>query len=83
MKRVYFCAQFNPSPLLALAVQPTQADDKFEPWLEELIKEALSKNISQETPAAMLVLRLDDRVIKLRNKQPEFTQTLANYLEND
>ena len=68
--------------ILALAVRPTQADDKFELWLEELIKEALSKNISQETLAASTpYLRLDNRVIKLRNKQPEFTQTLANYLE--
>ena len=68
--------------ILALAVRPTQADDKFEPWLEELSKEALSKNISQETIAASTpFLELDDRVIKLRNKQPEFTQTLTNYLE--
>ena len=69
--------------ILALAVRPTQADDKFEPWLKELSKEALSKNISQETLAASTpFLRLDDRVIKLRKKQPEFTQTLTNYLEN-
>ena len=68
--------------VLALAVRPTQADDKFESWLKELSKEALSKNISQETLAASTpFLRLDDRVINLRNKQPEFTQNLANYLE--
>lgn len=68
--------------VLALAVRPTQADDKFESWLEELSKEALSKNISQETLAASTpFLRLDNRVNNLRNKQPEFTQTLTNYLE--
>ncbi len=68
--------------VLAVAVQPTLSDDKFERWLEELSKEALSKNISQETlTASTPYLRLDNRVIKLRNKQPEFTQTLANYLE--
>ena len=68
--------------VLALAVRPTQADDKFESWLEELSKEALSKNISQETIAASTpFFRLDDRVNNRRNKQPEFTQTLANYLE--
>ncbi|MEJ2199662.1 MAG: lytic murein transglycosylase [Desulfuromonadaceae bacterium] len=63
------------SPLLA-------ASGEFAAWLDELRREALAAGISEPTlDAALAEIREPlPRVLDLDHKQPEFTQTLSEYV---
>jgi membrane-bound lytic murein transglycosylase B len=66
---------------LVLFSAPASADDVFAAWLQDLRAEALSRGISQPTvEAALTDVELVPRVVELDRKQPEFTQTLSEYL---
>ncbi len=59
----------------------TPAPPAFAPWLAELRHEALASGISEATVHATLDgLTPDPKVIELDRRQPEFTQTAAEYL---
>lgn len=62
-----------------------RAETELEPfpaWLDNLRAEAVAEGISQQTvDVALADVELVPRVIELDRKQPEFTQTLAEYLE--
>ena len=71
--------------LLLLAAAPAMGADgqaAFAVWLDELRREALMRGISQATvTAALSDIEYIPRVVELDRKQPEFTQTLDQYLE--
>ena len=71
--------------VLALATAAAQADGEIEPFpqfLDGLRAEALSRGISQQTvQLALADVELIPRVIERDRSQPEFTQTLPEYLE--
>ena len=59
-----------------------QAGAEFEPWLAELKREAIGRGISAAiVEEAFVGVQPIPRIIKLDRKQPEFTQTLAQYLD--
>lgn len=67
---------------IALGGHPARsADIDFETWVQELRTEALTRGISENTiKAALTGLSPIARIIELDRKQPEFTQTLEQYL---
>ncbi len=70
--------------VLAAVLAPLQgawAEQDFEQWLQELRQEALGKGISAQIfDAAFDGVKPIKKVVKLDRKQPEFTQTLDQYL---
>ena len=70
--------------LFLLAATPAFAADgqaAFAVWLQELRREALARGISEATvTAALSDVQYIPRVIERDRKQPEFTQTLDEYL---
>ena len=82
MKRVFSVRSLILAIIIVFSIQRTYAEEEFDLWIEAFRKEARKKNISQETFAASRsFMRIDERVLRLKNKQPEFTQTLSDYLE--
>ena len=69
--------------MLVTSVPASAADGHaFAVWLDALRQEALSRGISQATVTAALThVELIPRVIERDRKQPEFTQTLDEYLQ--
>lgn len=60
---------------------PDQPQQPFDAWLDDLRSEALSRGISQATVTAALTdVEPVPHVLELDHKQPEFTQTLSDYL---
>ena len=75
-----FCALLG--MFAAGAARADEEPQPFPQWLESLRAEALTKGISQQTvEIALGDVELVPRVVELDRKQPEFTQTLADYLE--
>ncbi len=72
--------------VVALLVVPfqtvtAQEETNFEQWLQTFREEALSKGISESTfDTAFKGVKPIKRVVELDRKQPEFTQTLDEYL---
>jgi membrane-bound lytic murein transglycosylase B len=82
MKRVFSVRSLILAIIIVFSIEGTYAEEEFDQWIEAFNKEALKKNISQETFAASRsFMRIDERVLRLKNKQPEFKQTLSDYLE--
>lgn len=81
------CALIAFAALLSVLVPTSTVRAEEEPqpfpqWLDDLRAEALTKGISQQTVTVALGnVELVPRVIELDRKQPEFTLTLAEYLE--
>jgi len=77
------CARAAVLALFALAAQPARAElEPFPAFLDDLRAEALSRGISQATVTRALAdVELVPRIIELDRQQPEFTQTLSQYLE--
>lgn len=71
--------------LLLLAAAPAFAVDgqaAFAVWLDELRREALARGISEPTvTAALSNVQFVPRVVERDRAQPEFTQTMDEYLE--
>ncbi len=71
--------------LLLFAAAPAFAaggQTAFAVWLDDLRREALARGISEATVGAALSnIQYVPRVVELDRKQPEFTQTLDQYLD--
>lgn len=70
--------------LLSIAAPALAADGQaaFAVWLDDLRREALARGISEPTiTAALSDIQYIPRVVELDRQQPEFTQTLDQYLE--
>ncbi len=66
----------------ALAHEPTTGDADFDAWVTALRAEATAQGISHEIlDAALEGVTPIARIIELDRKQPEFTQTFAQYME--
>jgi membrane-bound lytic murein transglycosylase B len=67
------------------AAEPRVVPDNpmpFDQWLEELKQDAMKEGISQNTlDMSFAGIELDPKVVELDRRQPEFTQTAAQYLE--
>lgn len=67
--------------LMPLQLAWAQQSEDFEQWKQALRQEALEKGISAATfDAAFKGVKPIEKVVKLDRKQPEFTQTLQQYL---
>lgn len=67
--------------LVCLAI-PCSGQKAMEDWLAALRSEAIAQGIRPAAlDAAQPYLRLDPRVSQLESKQPEFTQSLSDYLD--
>jgi membrane-bound lytic murein transglycosylase B len=59
-----------------------QTDDQFQTWLQGFRNQAMRAGISQATlNKAFTGVRLNNRVLELDRRQPEFTRTFWQYLE--
>ncbi len=64
-------------------LQAEEEEGSFDSWISHIKKLALEEGISRETlNSAFVGIERNERVIELDRKQPEFTLTLEEYLNN-
>ena len=64
-------------------LQAAEEEGSFDAWISHIKELALDEGISQETlNSAFIDIERNERVIELDRKQPEFTLTLDEYLNN-
>ena len=70
------------STMLTVCAVSSAADDGFRTWLEKMERRAEAEGVSREfVNLAFRGLEPSDDVLRLERKQPEFTETLASYLD--
>ncbi len=70
------------SLLLVIFIVPCSAQQDFVDWLAALRTEAIAQGIRPASfETALPYLKIDERVHQLESKQPEFNQTLSDYLD--